>query len=375
MLAFTVGFCLFFFLIWGAFAELDEITRAHGNIVVSSRTQVVQSAEGGTIEQILVGEGDIVEEGQELLYLDKTRVRAAFLDAKTKVAGLSAQASRLRAEVFGGPIRFDEELVADFPDIRSNEERLLRKRRAAFEEDVAASQKVLALVQQELSMLLPLLETGDVSKTEVLRLQRQEADLASQITNRRNKYFQDTQAELNKMLEDLESARQTLNQRTWQLENTVLKSPLRGTVKNIRLTTRGGVLRAGEEALQIVPLNDDLLVEAKLDPKDIAYVRPGMPVSVKVDAYESSIYGTLPGTLTFISADAFEDETRRTGDQPYYRVRVQTTGRRFSGRPDEDLEIQPGMTATIEIKTGSKSVLAYIFKPVLKTLDHSLSER
>lgn len=363
------------FIAWASFARLDEITRAQGSVIASSRTQVIQSQDGGVIEAILVKEGEVVEANQVLARLETTRAETSYLDAKARYAGLSATAARLSAEIFGGSPRFPA-MLNEYPEFRQNQLDLLRKRRAAFTEDIQASESVLALVQQELGMLEPLLATGDVSRTEVLRLQRQVADLQAQITNRKNRYFQDVQAELNKVEEELLSVEQSLTSRKWQLENTLMKSPMKGVVKNIRVTTRGGVLRPGEELMQIVPLEDDLVIEAKLKPKDIAYVHIGQDVSVKVDAYDASVYGTLPGKLTYISPDTITDETSRVADQQgFYRVRVTATGRRFSGRPDQDLEIQPGMTSTIEIKTGSKSVLAYIFKPVTKTMGDALTER
>lgn len=361
------------FILWGAFAQLDEITRAQGSVIASSRTQVIQSFDGGTIEQILVREGDVVEAGQVLMRLEVTRMESSYLEAKARQAGLQATAARLQAEIFNRAPQFPATLN-EFPEFKRNQMDLFRKRQSSFREEVSSLEAVLGLVQQELNMLKPLLETGDVSRTEVLRLQRQEADLQAQITNKRNRYFQDAQAELNKVEEDLAGIEQTVTQRKYQLENTILKAPVKGVVKNIRITTRGGVLRPGEEVMQIVPLEDDLIIEANLKPKDIGHVHPGMPVSVKVDAYDSSIYGTLPGELVYISADAFTDETRRT-DERFYRVQVKTLSRTFSGRPDENLEIQPGMTATIEIKTGSRSVLTYIFKPITKTMGGALSER
>jgi adhesin transport system membrane fusion protein len=196
----------------------------------------------------------------------------------------------------------------------------------------------------------------------------------AQITNKKNKYFQDAQAELNRVEEELAGVQQTLTQRKNQLDQTTLKAPLRGIVKNVRVTTRGGVLRPGEEVMQIVPLEDDLVIEAKVLPTDIAFLKPGLEASVKIDAYDATIYGTLPGTLTYISPDTLTEETRQ-GSQAYYRVQVRTTGRQFSGRPDADLEIQPGMTALVEIKTGSKTVLQYLTKPVTKTLSEALGER
>lgn len=361
------------FLVWASFASLDEITRAPGSVIASSRTQVIQSQDGGVIESILVKEGDVVEADQVLAQIERTRAETSFLEARARATGLAATASRLRAEIFGGEPKWPEG-IKNYPDFKRNQQALFSKRQSAIQEEVQSIEAVLKLVRDELNMLQPLLKTGDVSRTEVLRLQRQEADLMAQITNKKNKYFQDAQAELNRVEEELAGVEQTLTQRESALEHTTLRAPLRGVVKNVRITTRGGVLRPGEEVMQIVPLEDDLIIEAKVLPVDIAFIKPGLEASVKIDAYDPTIYGTLPGKLTFISADTINEDLRQ-GDQPYYRVQVRTTGRQFSGRPDANLEIQPGMTAMVEIKTGSKTVLQYITKPVTKTLSEALGER
>ena len=221
----------------------------------------------------------------------------------------------------------------------------------------------------------PLVKSGDVSLTEVLRLERQVADFQSQMTNKRNKYFQDAQAELNKAEEDLAAATQLMVQRKDQLDVTEMRSPMRGIVKNVRITTQGGVIRAGEEVMQIVPLEDDLVIEAKVSPADIGFLRLGMEANIKIDAYDYTIYGSLPGKLTFIGADTISENLRQN-EQPYYRVHIRTTLKQFSNlSADAKLEIQPGMTSTIEVKTGRKSVLQYMTKPLIKTLSESMGER
>lgn len=361
------------FLVWASFASLDEITRAPGSVIASSRTQVIQSQDGGVIEAIMVKEGDIVEAEQVLVQIERTRAETSFLEARARSTGLAATAARLRAELFGGEPKWPAAIL-NYPDFKLNQQALFSKRRSAIREEVESIEAVLKLVRDELNMLKPLLATGDVSRTEVLRLQRQEADLMAQITNKKNKYFQDAQAELNRVEEELAGVEQTLTQRESALEGTILRAPLRGIVKNVRITTRGGVLRPGEEVMQIVPLEDDLIIEARVLSVDIAFIKPGLEADVKIDAYDSTIYGTLPGRLTYISPDTISEDLRQ-GDLPYYRVQVRTTGRQFSGRPDASLEIQPGMTATVEIKTGSKTVLQYLTKPVTKTLSEALGER
>jgi adhesin transport system membrane fusion protein len=334
---------------------------------------VIQSQDGGTLEALLVKEGDTVEAGQLLARLERTRTQATFLETRAKAAGLSATSARLRAEVFGGQPQFPPE-IANYPEFRSNQLALFTKRKEALSEELKAIADMTGLVTEELNMNLPLVKSGDVSRTEVLRLQRQVADLQSQGTNKRNKYFQDAQAELNKVEEEHAVTLQLMAQRKNLLDQTELTSPMRGVVKNVRITTQGGVIRAGEEVMQIVPLEDDLLIEAKVSPSDIAFLGLDLNASVKIDAYDSTIYGDLPGKLIFISADTLSENLQQN-EKPYYRARVRTTGRQFSGRPNAQIDILPGMTATIEIKTGRKTVLQYLTKPIVKTLSESLGER
>jgi adhesin transport system membrane fusion protein len=226
----------------------------------------------------------------------------------------------------------------------------------------------------------PLLRTGDVSLTEVLKLQRQVIELQGQITNRRNKYFQEAQADLSKAEEELAGINQQLAQRKDFLEHTELSALVHGVVKNVKITTLGGVVRAGDEVMQIVPIEDDLIVEAKVRPADIAFVKPGLTASVKIDAWDYTIYGTLQGTVSYLSADTLSEDLK-PGEQPYYRVQVKTSGRLLPGagsadtRRDHNIEILPGMTATVEIKTGRKTVLSYLLKPIFKTVGESLGER
>lgn len=361
------------FVLWAQWAELDQITRAPGVVVASSRTQLIQSQEGGTLHELLVKDGDAVERGQVLATLERTRAESAYLETRAKAAGLGAAVARLQAEVYGGQPRFAPD-VSDYPQFRDNQLSLFRKRQAAIWEEVAALEGMLELTRQELAMNRPLLASGDVSRTEVLRLERQAADLQAQITNRRNKYFQDAQAELSKAEEDLAGVSQVLAQRKSQLEQTELRAPMNGVVKNVRITTRGGVVRPGEEVMQIVPVEDDLLIEAKVAPADIAFVKAGQQASVKIDAYDYTIYGDLPAEVSYISADTLTEDLKQ-GELPYYRVRLRASGRHFSGRPGKELEIQPGMTSTVEIKTGSSTVLHYLTKPVVKTLSESMGER
>jgi len=360
------------FLVWANWAELDKITRASGQVIVSSRNQIIQAPDSGVLEKMLVKEGDTVKRGQVLFRFDQTRASAGYQESLAKAAALRATLARLQAEVYGGEPHFKG--LAGYSELRDNQLALFKRRQSAIQEEVAALESSLALVKTELDMNLPLLKSGDVSRAEVLKLQRQVADIQGQITNRRNKYFQDAQADLSKAQEELESVEQILAQRKEQLAYTEVHAPMDGVVRNVRLTTQGGVAKAGDEILQIVPLEEDLIIEAKVRPADIAFIKTGLPATVKLDAYDYSIYGSLQGTVSYISADTLSEETR-AGDMTYYRVQVKTRARNLSSRKNERIDIQPGMTATVEIKTGRHTVLRYLTKPITKTLDESLGER
>ena len=305
--------------------------------------------------------------------LEKIKIEAAFREQRSKVAALRAAKARLNAEIFGGQPKFDDD-IKDYPQFKINQLKLLERKRSMIKEQIDALELSLRIVKKQLQMTKALVPTGDVSLMEALKLQNQVSDMSAQIENTKNKYFQDTQTELNKIEEDLSASLQTLALRQDQLDHVVLRSPTNGIVKNIRITTLGGVVKPSEEVMQIVPAEDDLVIEAKIKPSDIAFLRKGQNANIKIDAYDYSIYGSLEGKLIYISADTLTEEAKQN-EPSYYRIKVQTQGRQFSGRPQEKIEIQTGMTAIVEIKTGKNNVLKYLFKPLIKTIDSSLTER
>lgn len=361
------------FFIWANYSELDTITRGQGAVIANSKTQSIQSFDGGVIENIHVKEGDTVQKNQILVTLEKTKIEAAFKEQRSKVAALRAAKARLNAEIFGGEPKFDDD-IKDYPQFRINQLKLLERKRSMIKEQIDALEMSLRIVKKQLQMTKALVPSGDVSLMEALKLQNQVSDMSAQIENTKNKYFQDTQTELNKVEEDLSASLQTLALRQDQLDHVVLRSPTNGIVKNIRITTLGGVVKPSEEVMQIVPAEDDLVIEAKIKPSDIAFLRKGQAANIKIDAYDYSIYGSLEGRLIYISADTLTEEAKQN-EPSYYRIKVQTQGRQFSGRPQEKIEIQTGMTAIVEIKTGKNNVLKYLFKPLIKTIDSSLTER
>lgn len=358
---------------WAWHAEIDQSTRVTGQVIPSSRSQVIQAADGGVLEKLLVKQGDQVEKGQLLAVLDRTRSEAAFKETEAKFIALQADIIRLKAEVLDKKPVFDE-TFKDFPELIQAQKTLYERRRQAIQEDISSLTTTMNLAKEELSMNLPLVQTGDVSKVDIIKLKRQIADIQFQITTRRNKYFQDAQAELAKAEAELGSVRQSLAQRKDALDRTDIFAPASGFIKNVRFTTLGSTLKSGEELLQIVPMDDDLLIEAKVKPKDVGKLKPGIPATVKIDAYDYTIYGTLSGTLVYLSPDTLEEDLKRN-EEPYYRVQIKTEGRNLSNAKSSEIVIQPGMTATVELITGNNTVFKYLVKPIIKTLDESLHEQ
>jgi membrane fusion protein, adhesin transport system len=358
---------------WSNYAVIDQITRAQATVIASGRTQIVQAADSGVLTKLHVKEGDKVTEGQLLATLEKQRAQAAVNDSHGKVAALRITLARLQAETYGQALKFDPSLQK-FPEYIRNQTQLYTKRKSAIEEDVGSLENMVKLAQNELNMNLALEKTGDVSKSEILRLQRAVADLQAQITNKRNKYFQDAQAEMTKAQEELSTQSEQLRERSQVLQHTELRAPSAGVVKNLKVTTMGGVLRPGDTVLEILPTDGDLIVEAKISPADIAFIANGQSASVKLDAYDYAIFGAMQGEVTYISADTLSEETRQ-GPVTYYRVLIRINGNEYKAKAGDQIKIRPGMTASVDIKAMERTVLSYLTKPVTKTLGQSLGER
>ena len=361
------------FFSWAYFFEITQVSRAPGAIMPSSNVQIVQSQDGGVIRAIKVSAGDLVQRGETMIELDDTSVKADLREAEAKAAGVSASLVRLRAEIFETSADFSG-IATAYPQFVVSQKALMEKRRSAQNAEVEALKGILALIREEIDMNLPLMEQGDVSKTEILRLRRQEAEFVAKITNVKNEYFKEAQAEYNQLEEELEGVKQAIVQRRRQLEEKTIAAPINGVVKDIRITSEGGVIRPGEEIMEVVPIEKDFLVEVKLSPADIGFVSVGQVASVKVDAFDYTIYGDLQGRVSYLSADTLDEQTPQ-GDVPYYKMQVITDGSQFSGKPDEALQILPGMTATAEVQTGKNTILNYLLKPITKTLEESLGER
>lgn len=355
---------------WASRASIDEVTRTTGKVMASSRTQVIQAADGGIVEKIFVREGETVKQGDLLVQLDDTKSKAALAEASQKSAALQASLSRLRAETLG--TAYQPRAQTSFDTMQG---RLYERRQTALQEDLAVLEKSARLAAEEVRLNEPLFKAGDISAAEFLRLQRTANEAAGQVTTRRNKFLQDAQAELAKTEEDLASVHQQLNDRRGMVEHTQLRAPQDGIVNLITQTTLGAVLRPGDEIMQLLPTGDDLIIESRLKAADIGFVRPGMHATVKLDAFDYSIYGSLQGEVTYISPDALTERTPQGVEVPYYRTHIRITGHRFKGALADTIKVQPGMTATAEIITGKHTVLDYLLKPVKKTLSESMGER
>lgn len=361
------------FVTWASYAHIDQISHAQGQVIASAKTQEIQSANDGVVERIYVREGQHVKKGERLIVLEKSQAQASYDDSRAKVAALQAALVRLRAEVYGKPLVFPDS-VRNYPEFIDNQTALFHRRQQAMNDEIAALNESLTLAQDELDLNLPLLKSGDIGATEIIRLKRQIADLKGQISNKRNKYFQDSQAEMTKAEEELSTKEQELTDRTITLERTVISSPMDAIVKNIIVTTQGARVRPGDIILELVPSGDQLIVEAKLSPSDISFIKQGQKAAVKLDAYDYSIYGIFHGNVQYISPDTLIEKTAE-GEKHYFRVLITLNQTELISKSGKRIEIAPGMTAQVDIITGERTVLNYLAKPVTKTLSESFHER
>lgn len=358
-------------LLWAWLFKLEEVSTGTGKVVPSSKEQVVQSLEGGILTTLNVREGEIVNRGQVLAQLDPTRFASNVGESESLLVSSLATSARLRAEVNGTPLVFPEEVLKE-PKLVQQETALYNSRRANLEESLAGLRQALVLVEQELRMTEPLVTKGAASEVEVLRLKREANDLRNQMNDIRNQYYVKAREELSKSSTDVQTQQQVVRGKSDTLNRTVFKSPVRGVVKEIDVMTIGGVVPQNGKLMTIVPLDEQLLIEARISPRDIAFIRPDQEALVKITAYDYSIYGGLKGKVTVISPDTIRDEVKQ--DQFYYRVYIRTDTDKLTNKSGQQFSITPGMVATVDIKTGSKTVLDYLIKPFNKAQE-ALRER
>jgi len=405
----TMTYIILLLFIWAAFASIDEVARGEGKVIPSSQLQVIQSFDGGVVEEVLVKEGQIVNKGDLLLRIDPTRFIATYRENRAESLSLQARAARLQALTSHSEFQLPEDLIKTSPDIAEHERNLFLSNQKELDEQmsIAKSQltqreeelnevkakltqvsRALELSRQELNVTKPLLESGAISEVEILRLEgevsnakgekeqalAQQQRLISAIEESQSK-LRETEllatnkwrTELSEVMSKLASLSESGSGLADKIKYAEIRSPVRGTVQRVFTNTVGGVVQPGHEVIEMVPLDDQLLIEAKVSPKDIAFLHPGQDAIVKFTAYDFVIYGGLKGKVEHISADTVTDEKDRT----YYIVRVRTDRTGF----DPTLPIMPGMMTQVDIITGKKTVLAYLLKPVLRAKQNAMTER
>jgi len=360
------------FLIWSYFAVLDEVAIGEGKVTPASKGQIIQSLEGGILSELVVHEGDVVENGQKLATLDPALSRSSVEEAAQKIIALQARAARLRAEIENkSDIIFPPEL-ADEKAVIERERQLFRTDVQAFHENVSQLSRQLRLAQQEIDIAMPLLKTGATNEVEILRLKQKAAELSTKLAATKGQYSVALKSDYATTMADLGPLLKVREGRADQLRRTVITSPTRGIVKDVRVNTIGGVIGPGGELMEIVPLDDQLLVEARLSPRDIAFIHPDQAATVKITAFEPSIFGTLDATVQNISPDTIEDQVDKR--LYYYRVYLLTKHAYLETKDGKRHAIMPGMVATAEIRTGQKTVLDYLIKPLNRAAE-ALRER
>jgi len=407
----VIGFFLFLGL-WANFAIIDEVTRGEGKAIPSSKLQKIQNLEGGIVAQIYAKEGEIVEVGDPLLRLDDTRFVSNVGETEADRLAMALRVERLSAEVEDRPLKIDEEIRKAAPSQAANEESLYQSRRQQLQDEIGGLQEQLVqrqqelrefsskqgqyrnslqLLRQEISMSEPLVAQGAISQVEVLRLKRAEVENRGQldatslaipraesaikeverkIDETRGKFRSEALTQLNEARTDLSKAQATGKALDDRVNRTLVTSPVRGIVKQLLVNTVGGVIQPGSDLVEIVPLDDTLLVEARIRPQDIAFLHPGQEAMVKFTAYDYTIYGGLKAKLEQIGADTITDEDKNT----FYVIKLRTE-RSHLGTDDKPLLIIPGMVASVDIITGKKSVLSYLLKPIIRARAEALRER
>ncbi|MAX53185.1 MAG: hemolysin secretion protein D [Methylophaga sp.] len=397
---------------WASITELDEVTRGQGKVIPSSKVQVIQNLEGGILSEVLVHEGDIVNKDDVLLKIDDTRFSSSFRETQLKYWELLARKVRLTAEMEGKPLELPEEVLKQQPALAASERALYQSRQLelqsnidVLEQQVKQRQQELLenqaklnklttsydLSRQELEMSEPLVSVGVISEVELLRLKRATNDLRGEMEttrlaiprirstlNEAKQKIKDTTlrfkseaaSQLSEVQSELAITKETTTSQEDRVRRTLVRSPVKGKIKQLKINTVGGVIQPGMDLVEIVPVEDNLLIETNIRPSDIAFLSPGQQAMVKLTAYDFSIYGGLPATLERISADTITNDE----GESFYLIYLRTD-KSYIESSKGPLEIIPGMTVTVDILTGKKTVLDYLFKPILKAKNEAMRER
>ena len=372
LLLFAVIGVIVAFFVWAARAEIDEVTKGAGKVIPSSSIQTIQNLEGGIVAEIFVGEGTRVEKGEVLLRIDDTLSASSYRENLAKSQALQAALARLSAEANGeNEIHFPETLRKERPDLILRETALFEKREKEINEQSAIMNRSLRLASDELTMTIPLVHKGIVSKVEQLRLEREVNELEGKMKELVGGTQQEPMEKFNEAKGQWEELEEVLQGREDRVRRTMVRSPVAGIVNELYMNTIGGVVQPGEPIVDIVPNNETLLVEAKIRPSDIAFLSPGQEATLKFSAYDFAIYGGLKGTVEHISADTIEDEIDQ---QHYYMIKVRNAEGKLM-KDGEELAVIPGMTVEVDVLTGRRTVLQYLLKPFHRMRFNALRER
>lgn len=363
------------FVLWASWFRIDEVTRATGEVIASSRVQVIQAVDGGVLSELAVKEGDRVQPGQLLARLDQTRVSASAGETAARLFALRARAARLRAEATGAAEpQFPSAKVKTEKEQIQVESALFLQRKLGLQEETRTLRVAVDLARKKLDLVDRLVTSGDASGSELLGAQSSLNDADSRLANRQNKFLEDARLELSKVEDEVAQNQQVLLRREQERQDAEFTANVAGIVKNVRVTTVGGVLRAGEELMQIVPINDELLIEAKVMPTDIARIHTELDANIRFDPFDYTIFGSVGGKVVYVSADTLKEQKAK-GDEIYYRVHIVPKKFPVTSSTGRELNIMPGMTAQVDIRTGERTLMDYLLKPLRKTLSESFRER
>jgi len=406
------GTAVLIFILWASFTEIDEITRGQGKVVPSGENRIVQNLEGGIVKKIYVKVGDSVHKGQALLKIDNKKSESQLDATSIKLLELKAKIARLQAEAEGKPFTVSEELEKKMPLFIANERSLYESRQKQIrakvdalkdkrlqkehelketKERITHLERTNALIDEEVKMMGPMVKQGVKSKVAYMKLQREQSQIKSDLDSARNAlprieaaiseiennikeanitFRNQAKEELNEAIAEKLRVKESAEALSDQVDRTIVRSPINGVIQKLFINTVGGVIQPGEDLVEIVPTDDVLWLEVKIKPSDIAFIYPGQKAVVKVSAYDFAIYGSLEGEVVHISADTSKDEK----DNVYYTIHIKTN-KNYLGSEANPMKIIPGMTVSVDIMTGKKTVMDYILKPILKAKQYTFTER
>ncbi len=364
------------FILWASLFDIDETVRSSlGKVVANGSNQIIQVADGGVLSRLLVNKGDYVKKGQLLATLEKDRAQAGYYEVRSQVAHLKSALARANAEILEKPIVFDE-LTQKYPDFMNAQRSLYIQKKRSLDQEVSILEESLSISNKEWEIIQSLEKTGDVSQLEVLKARQKVLDFRRRVVDTKNNYYEKSSTEIEKLEGELAKNLYKLKKQKSVLGYTDIHSPVSGIVKELKVTTVGGVLRAGDQLMEVSPSQGGTILEVKISPVDIGRLKLGMPVVIKLDAFDYTIFGGLKGTLNYISSDTLLDKTPSGKQITFYQVNVKIEGPEHENNAKSStIKVKLGMSATIDIKVGRRSLFSYLTKPVTRGFGGALNEK